>query len=156
MDTLFKFCCGVMEVIAVLSGRTYEEVNSIAFIYAEPAIVTFTAALPLLYLIYRLYRRRTPTRFALTGAAAVYFLPHAFGLMKLWQHYDMSLQAACELAYKDLEWLGETTGLGYQAVNILLFIVLFLFLTLLNIFLFTLLRNTVIDAPRAKKRKKKK
>lgn len=153
METLFRFCCGVMEVVAVLSGYTYEEVNSITFLYLQPTLLTFTAALPMLLMIYKLWRQRTPKRFALTAATVLWFLPFAFGTLKLWRHYDMSLQSACELAYKDLAWLGDVTGLGYQAVNLLLFIVAFLFFFLLNIFLFTLLRNTVLDAPKVKRRK---
>lgn len=137
----------------MLSGHTYEEVNSIAFLYIQPAILLLTAALPMLLMIYKLWRQRTPKRFALTTATVLWFLPFAFGALKLWQHYDMSLQEAFELAYKDLAWLGEVTGLGYKMVNLLLFIVVFLFLFLFNIFIYTLLRNTVLDAPKLRRRK---
>lgn len=156
MDTLYRFCCGVMEVVAVLSGYTIEEVNSIAFIYTQPALLTFTAALPMLLMIFKLWKQRTPKRFALTAATVVWFLPFAFGTLKLWQHYDMPLQEAFELAYTDLANLGEATGLGFEAVTLLLFIVVFLFLFLLNIFFFTLLRNTVLDALRVRRRSKTK
>lgn len=156
MGTLYRFCCGVMEVVAVLSGYTYEEVNAFAFLYTQPALLTLTAAMPMLLMVYKLWRQRTPKRFSLTALTVLWFLPFAFGTLKLWKHYDMSLQEACELAYKDLAWLGETSGLGYELVNILLFIVAFLFLFLLNIFIYTLLRNTVLDAPKPRRRKKTK
>lgn len=156
IDTLFKFCCGVMEVMAVLTGYTYKDINTICFIYLQPAILTFTAALPMLLMIYKLWKQRTPKRFAITAGTVVWFLPFAFGTLKLWNHYEGSMTEAFDKAVLDLHWLGNATGLGYEMVNILLFIVAFLFFFLLNIFLFTFLRNIVLDAPKVRRHKKTK
>ncbi len=156
IDTLFRFCCGVIEVVAVLSGYTYKEVGSISFVYLQPALLSFTAALPMLLMIVKLWKHRTPHRFAITAMSVVWFLPFAFGTLKLWQRYSGTLEEACDALCADMHWLGETTGLGYETTNILLFIVAFLFFFLLNIFLYTLVRNTMLDAPRTKRRKKLK
>ncbi len=138
----------------MLSGYTYEEVIALLFIYAEPAILTFTAAMPMALMIYKLWRQRTPKRFSVTAAAVLWFLPFAFTMLNIWQRYGLPLQEACEKAYVDLKWMGEASGLGYEAVNMLLFIVVFLFLFLLNVFFYTLLRNMMLDLPKVKRRKR--
>ncbi|MCR4851994.1 MAG: hypothetical protein K5893_00195 [Prevotella sp.] len=40
---LFRFCCGIITVISMLTGFTYEEVNTFLFIYVEPLILMATA-----------------------------------------------------------------------------------------------------------------
>lgn len=36
---LFRLCCGIITLISYCTGFTYEEVNSILFIYGEPIII---------------------------------------------------------------------------------------------------------------------
>ena len=156
VDALFKFCQGVMEVVAVLSGYSYPTVNTLAFVYLQPALLICTAALPMLLMIFKLWKQRTPKRFSITAAMVVWFLPFAFGGLKIWDRYKGEFDAAFDKLLADLGYLSDITALGFEWLCILLFIVAFLFLFLLNVFFFTLLRNTVLDAPRVKRRKKAK
>lgn len=36
---LFRLCCGIITLISYCTGFTYEEVNSILFIYGEPIVI---------------------------------------------------------------------------------------------------------------------
>ena len=52
----------------------------------------------------------------------------------IWSHYyPLGLDGVCRLAYKDLETLGNLIGVGYIAINLFLFIALFLGLMAFNI-----------------------
>jgi len=119
MSTIFYFCCDVVRYIAAAMGLTYEQVNTILFIYGEPLILCLSALLVAVV--------------ARKWYAALYPASYALATFPLWNHYyPMGLHGACVQAYKDLEVLGSVTGLGYIKVNILLFIVLFLAVLLFN------------------------
>jgi len=126
---VFYLCCGIMQVVAWAFGVTYEAANTVCFIYLEPAIVTLTATITACYVACKLR-----PRLLWTLLAAIYLMPYYIGCFVIWsRYYPLGLDNACRLAYKDLEVLGNVTGVGYIAVNLFLFIALFLGLMILNI-----------------------
>ena len=69
-----------------------------------------------------------------TLLSAIYLVPYYASCFMIWSHYyPLGLDGACRLAYKDLETLGNLTGVGYIAINLFLFIALFLGLMAFNI-----------------------
>ncbi len=132
MYILFRICCGIIYVISLVTGLTYEEVNTVLFIYAEPAIVVLTSlAVSLISLI---YIRRSWLHKLVFVISIPYNMVALLCVKILWMYYsEYTLQTACEQAYKDLELLGQQTGVGYVNINLFLFIVLFLFLLFVHI-----------------------
>lgn len=126
---LFYICCAVMQVVAWVFGVTYEAANSVCFIYLEPAIVTLTATIAALCMVCKL-----KPKILWIPAAAIYSAPYYAVCFMIWSHYyPLGLDGACLMAYKDLETLGNVTGVGYIAINLFLFIALFLGLMAFNI-----------------------
>ena len=126
---LFYVCCAIMQVVAWVFGITYEAANSICFIYLEPAIVTLTATIAALCMVFKL-----KPKILWTLLSAIYLVPYYASCFMIWSHYyPLGLDGACRLAYKDLETLGNLTGVGYIAINLFLFIALFLGLMAFNI-----------------------
>ena len=126
---LFYLCCAIMQVVAWIFGVTYEEANSVCFLYLEPAIVTLTATVAACCVMYK-----SKPRILWIPLAVIYLIPYYAGCFVLWSRYfPLGLDNACRLAYKDLEYMGNLTGVGYIAINLFLFIVLFLVLMIFNI-----------------------
>ena len=126
---LFYLCCAIMQVVAWTFGVTYEAANSICFIYLEPAILTLTATIAAAFLVFKL-----KPKILWIPLAVIYLVPYYASCFVIWSHYyPLGLDGACRLAYKDLETLGNLTGVGYIAINLFLFIALFLGLMAFNI-----------------------
>ncbi len=125
---LFYLCCAIMQVVAWIFGVTYEAANSICFIYLEPAILTFTATIAAAIIVSKL-----KPKILWIPLAVIYLVPYYVSCFVIWSHYyPLGLDGACRLAYKDLETLGNLTGVGYIAINLFLFIALFLGLMTFN------------------------
>lgn len=145
MNLLFKICSAIVWVMAHLLGMTYEELNTVLFIYAEPAVLLFTALLLPLYMAYKIWRRPTGWRITIFVLSLVYAVPFVVACRKLWTHYSLSLHDNFVLAYQDLNRASETIGLGYVRTVLLLFIGIFLVILILNFFLLYLERALFLD-----------
>lgn len=131
---LFYLCCGIMQAVAWMFGITYEAANSICFIYLEPAIVTLTATITACIIVYKL-----KPHLLMLPVAIIYLIPYYATCYLIWsRYYPLGLDGACRLAYKDLEYLGNVTGVGYIAINLFIFIVLFLALMAFNLLIMRL------------------
>ena len=126
---IFYVCCGIMQVAAWIFGVSYEVANSVCFIYLEPALLTLTATIAACCIA-----RKLKPHILWVPLAIIYLIPYYVGCYAIWSHYyPLGLDGACRLAYKDLEALGNLTGVGYIAINLFLFILLFVGLMALNI-----------------------
>lgn len=139
MVILFKICCGIIYLISLITGFTYEEVNTILFIYGEPLILIITSFfITLISLIYFKQHIIEKIIFCLSIPYNTIMWLLTF---LLWNYYQsLSLHEACVQAYKDLDYIGQITGMGYVNINLFLFIVLFLFILIFNIFIICICR----------------
>ena len=114
MYLFFRLCCGIVTLISMIFGITYEETNTYLFIYGEPAFLL------LLTIVAFLFSKRK----------LLCFFIGCFELctaMVVWNHYRLfTPHQACVQAYSDLEKFGELVDLDYISVNILFFVVLFI------------------------------
>ena len=145
MNLLFKTCSAIVWVMAHLLGMTYQELNTVLFIYAEPSVLLFTALLLPLYMAYKVWKRPTGWRVAIFVLSFAYAVPFVIACRKLWTHYSLSLHDNFVLAYQDLNHAAETTGLGYIRTVLLLFIGIFLVILIVNFFLLYLERALFVD-----------
>ena len=123
MGIIFYACCAIIRAIALITGFTYEEVNTILFIITEPTIILITG----LVILFR----------HLNWATVLLNLIYIFIYIKIETFYAAySLHDACVQAYSDLRFLGDITGIGYIGINLFLFIILFLGLLMFNIIAF--------------------
>lgn len=141
-EGFFVACCGVMGAGGVAWGLTYKEICVIGNIYME-AGVCLLSALWLTWITIKVFRqRRTVSSGLLMCAGIVYGMAYLFGFVMIWSHYDMPLEKAFDLCYHELIVLASDWHTTYNIVNYLVFIVLFLVLTLGNIFAASWLSHT--------------
>lgn len=132
MDIIFKICCGIIYAISLVTGFSYEIINTFLFIYLEPLILVVSGWMITAYGI-KHFKHDTFIKVVLP-LSIIYNVCLTTAAVSIWRHYSQfSMQIACERAYIDLDTLGRITGLGYVNINLFLFIVLFLFVLTFNI-----------------------
>lgn len=134
MYILFRLCCGIITLISYCTGFTYEEVNSILFIYGEPIII----GLCNLFILFKSFNHKFLWIFT-----TLYNIFYLFGVLNIFIRYiPYSLHNACVVAYKDLEILGSITGFGYIGINLFSFVILPVLLIILNIIFYAYLKRS--------------
>lgn len=129
----FAACCGVMGAGGVAWGLTYKEICVIGNIYMEAGICLLSA-LWLTWATIKIFRQRgTVSRGLLMSAGIAYGMTYLLGFWMICRHYAMPLEKAFDLCYHELIVLASDWHTAYNNVNYLIFILLFLVLTLGNI-----------------------
>ena len=129
----FAACCGVMGVVGVAWGLTYKEICVIGNIYLEAGICLLSA-LWLIWSTIKVYRRnRTILHSLLMSAGLLYGMIYLFVFLLICNHYAMPMDKAFDLCYHELWMLSSAWHISYNYVNYVIFIILFLVLTLGNL-----------------------
>ncbi len=129
----FASCCGMMGAVGVAWGLTYKEICVIGNIYLE-AGVCLLSALWLTWSTIKAYRRNRTKRYSLLmSAGLLYGMFYLLVFLLICSHYAMPMEKAFDLCYHELLMLASDWHTTYNYVNYLIFIILFLFLTLGNI-----------------------
>ncbi|MBQ3631141.1 MAG: hypothetical protein II949_07865 [Prevotella sp.] len=129
----FAACCGVMGAVGVAWGLTYKEICVIGNIYLEAGVCVLSA-LWLTWSTIKVYRRNRTILHSLLMSAGL--LCGMFYLLVFWLiccHYAMPMEKAFDLCYHELLMLASDWNTTYNNVNYLIFIILFLVLTVGNI-----------------------
>ena len=129
----FAACCGVMGAVGIAWGLTYKEICVIGNIYLEAGVCVLSA-LWLTWTTIKVYRRnRTILHSLLMSAGLLYGMIYLFVFLLICIHYAMPMEKAFDLCYHELLMLASDWHTTYNNVNYLIFIILFLVLTLGNI-----------------------
>ena len=137
----FAACCGVMGVVGVAWGLTYKEICVIGNIYLEAGICLLSA-LWLTWSTIKAYgRNRTRQHCLLMSAGLLYGMIYLFVFLLICNHYAMPMEKAFDLCYHELLMLASDWNTTYNNVNYLIFILLFLVLTVGNILLRSVCRT---------------
>lgn len=131
----FMECCGVMAYFAWMLDLTYKEFCVIGNIYIEAALCLMAAVAPLLLCL------RTRKGFVMTAFCAINAAIHSVVFLVICMHYWMPLEDGFDLCYKELNQMGTFTGLGYIAVNIVLFVILFVGDLIVNAVIYQLVKR---------------
>lgn len=129
----FAACCGVMGASGVAWGLTYKEICVIGNIYMEAGICLLSALWFSWSTIKVFRQRRSVSSGLLMSAGILYGLINLIGFWMICSHYAMPLEKAFDLCYHELIVLASDWHTTYNNVNYLIFILLFLVLTLGNI-----------------------
>ena len=129
----FVACCGVMGAVGVAWGLTYKEICVIGNIYIE-AGVCLLSALWLTWCTIKAYRQnKTPLHGLLMSAGLLYGMINLLAFLLICNHYAMPMDKAFDLCYHELWMLSSAWHISYNYVNYVIFIILFLVLTLGNL-----------------------
>ena len=129
----FAACCGVMGAVGVAWGLTYKEICVIGNIYLEAGVCVLSA-LWLTWSTIKVYRQnRTILHSLLMSAGLLYGMVYLLVFWLICCHYAMPMEKAFDLCYHELLMLASDWNTTYNNVNYLIFIILFLVLTVDNI-----------------------
>ena len=129
----FAACCGVMGASGVAWGLTYKEICVIGNIYMEAGICLLSALWFSWSTIKVFRQRRSVSSGLLMSAGILYGLAYLIGFCMICRHYAMPLEKAFDLCYHELIVLASDWHTTYNNVNYMIFILLFLVLTIGNI-----------------------
>ena len=129
----FAACCCVMGAVGVVWGLTYKEICVIGNIYLEAGICLLSA-LWLTWSTIKAYgRNRTRRHCLFMSVGLLYGMVYLLVFLLICSHYAMPMEKAFDLCYHELLMFASDWHITYNNVNYLIFILLFLVLTVGNI-----------------------
>ncbi len=126
----FDVCCGFLWVCSAAWGLTYKEICVIGNIYIEAGLCLLSALWLTWVTVRAFMQRKTLLRGMLMAAGIIYGTVCVVGFGWLCVHYAMPMEEAFDLCYRELVQLAAKWHTTYNIVNYVIFIILFLVLTL--------------------------
>ena len=134
-ECFFGACCGILYLTGKCLGFTYKEICVIVNIYLEAGLCLLSALWVSWTAIKCFIHRKTLASGLLMATGIVYGLVYIGGFLWICQHYAMPLNDAFDLCYHELIQLAKDYHTTYNNVNYVIFILLFLVITIGNILL---------------------
>ena len=126
LEGLYGICCAIMTEYALMLGMTYLDTCTLEQIYLHPLLLTLFA-LPALVLGIKGYCTDKKSFSIAFFLSAVNFGFNATANFIVWLHYSgLSLKAAGQKCVEELQVLSMHSWNIYVALNIIVFVVLFL------------------------------
>lgn len=138
-DCFFGACCGILYMTGNILGFTYKEICVIVNIYMEASLCLLSALWVTWATIKCFTRRKAIGNGLLMATGIIYGIAYIEGFMWLCQHYAMPMNDAFDQCYRELIQLAKDYHTTYNNVNYIIFILLFLVITIGNILLIKLL-----------------
>ena len=139
-DCFFGACCGILYLTGRFLGFTYKEICVIVNIYMEAGLCLLSALWVTWATIKCFTHRKTIGNGLIMTAGGLYSIVYIGGFMWLCQHYAMPMNDAFDLCYNELIQLAKNYNTTYNYVNYVIFILLFLVITIGNILLVKLIQ----------------
>ena len=142
-ECFFGACCGVLYVTGMALGFTYKEICVIINIYAQSGVCLLSALWVTWVAMQRFLSHKTTGNVVLVVTGIIYGLAYIGGFLWVCQHYAMPMNQAFDLCYQELLQLSKDYHTTYNNVNYIIFILLFLLITIGNMVIVKLLKNSV-------------
>jgi hypothetical protein len=142
-ECFFGACCGVLYVTGIALGFTYKEICVIINIYAQSGLCLLSALWVTWAAMQRFLSHKTTGNVVLVVTGIIYGLAYIGGFLWVCQHYAMPMNQAFDLCYQELLQLSKDYHTTYNNVNYIIFILLFLLITIGNLLIVKLLKNSV-------------
>ena len=139
-ECFFGACCGILYLTGKYLGFTYKEICVIVNIYLEAGLCLLSALWVSWTAIKGFIHRKALGPSILMATGIVYGLAYIGVFLWLCQHYAMPLNDAFDLCYHELIQLAVDYHTTYNIVNYVIFILLFLVITIGNTLLVKILQ----------------
>ena len=139
-ECFFGACCGILYLTGKYLGFTYKEICVIVNIYLEAGLCLLSALWVTWTAIKGFIHRKALGPSILMATGIVYGLAYIGVFLWLCQHYAMPLNDAFDLCYHELIQLAVDYHTTYNIVNYVIFILLFLVITIGNTLLVKILQ----------------
>lgn len=133
---MFEFCCQLVRVIGENLGLSYYEINTYLFLMVQPIIYIGLGIMLCMLFLKLLNVAPSPQMFVFYGACFLIALVQCFVFAHV-VHLGFILDPSeyCKLAMNDMVTLGHSVGVSYEDVNYIIFMLLFLAITLGDAFI---------------------
>ncbi len=131
MELIFQILCGCLYVVGLPFGWNYQETSIYICIYLWPILCTLFT-LMVLWQSVKLIKRDQLLGIAFTFFSLIHTGYYAYITTECIKRYNINDPAAFMNCMIDLESLAASIGVTYATINILIYVVLFLFIFLYN------------------------
>ena len=144
MEWLFDICCKIMSSLGDFFGLSYKEICVIGNIHIQGGIWLLSALLPIIALIWMLWKQTSFGKFLYLLFAIGYGLGCSILLMMFVERYSFPITEGFDICVKDLRHIAKSYSTTYQAVNIYIFVIGWLLSVGWNIMIAKLILNNRI------------
>ena len=124
IDWLFDICCKIMSSLGHLLGLSYKEICVIGNIYIQGGILVLSSFAPFFALIKKMRTKASIGKGLYLLPSIIYGISCCFLFLLVCLRYIFPLTEAFDKCVFDLNILANILNISYEAVNILIFIVL--------------------------------
>lgn len=126
MEWLFDICCKIMSSLGDFVGLSYKEICVIGNIHIQGGIWLLSALLPIIAMIWTLWKQTSFGKLLYLIFAIGYGLGCSILLMMFVERYSFPITEGFDICVNDLRFIAKAYNTTYQAINILIFVIAWL------------------------------
>ena len=130
----FGLCVLFLLLLGKLFGLTYKQISVVFNLWVQGAVLALSGLIPFGVSAFKLSESFSVGWLALTIVFAFYGLAYVYAFIKMLQHYRLPYDAAFDLCVDDLRRIAVKWHTTYEVVNLLIFVLFYLFILALNVF----------------------
>ena len=124
VNLMFNACTFLLVALAKLTGLSYQQVSVVVNIYLQGALLALSAWLPLVAVVMAQNRLKPALFVILLMASVAYAACYGYCFYRICKHYNGPMDFAFDQCVADLQAISRCIGLSYNALNIIVFVVL--------------------------------
>jgi hypothetical protein len=130
----FGLCVLFLLLLDKLFGLTYKQISVVFNLWVQGAVLALSGLAPFVAAVFKMTESFSLGWLALSVVFALYGMANVYGFIKMLKHYRLPFDAAFDLCVDDLKRLAGKWHTTYEVVNLLIFVLFYLFILALNVF----------------------
>ena len=126
MGLIFKILCGILALIGMCFGLTYQEISVYLCIHGCPIICIITALIIYIIANYKLFCNFTVFRLLIVLVSGVYVVLNLLFYSKICEHYcNPNINYLFNQCMQDLQNIAKICNTTYEKANLIIYVGLF-------------------------------
>ena len=139
MTELFQLLCGLLYLVGYPFGWTYQETSIYICIYLWP-ILCCLSTVPIIFVSLSCIVKHKISGIVLTLLSVVYLMYYLFYTNLVIDRYNISNVNSFNNCMLDLQMIARQTGVTYEALNIYIYVVLFIIIMTINYTIYRIIK----------------
>lgn len=131
----FALCVLFLQGLGKCFGLTYKQISVIFNLWIQGGVLVLSGCLPFVQSLICSFQASEGMRWIIRICALFYALMYLTGFLLMLRHYRLPFNRAFDKCVSDLLHIASVWHCSYHAVNIIIFVILFLLLIGFNILL---------------------
>ena len=141
----FALCVLFLQLLGKCFGLTYKQISVVFNLWIQGGVLVLSAWLPFVQSLMCLHQAQEGMWWGIMFCALCYGLLYWTVFVLVMRHYHLPFNRAFDLCVDDLLRIASIWKCSYYAVNIIIFVIMFLLLLGLNLLLAWLLPSLLIS-----------